>query len=42
MKCSRKFVKVIAYIMSASLFVFMYLSLVDAFSEKMAAYEDSQ
>jgi hypothetical protein len=40
MRCSRKFVKLLAYLLSVGLFISMYLSLIDAFSEKMATYED--
>jgi hypothetical protein len=35
MSIARRFVKVLAYIITSGLVVFMYLSLVDAFSEKV-------
>ncbi|CDW90104.1 UNKNOWN [Stylonychia lemnae] len=40
-RCARKFVKMNAYFISAALFIFMYLSLVDVFGEKMKSYGNS-
>jgi hypothetical protein len=40
MRCGRKFVKMLAYLLSAAIFIFMYLSLVDLFSGKNQNYDN--
>jgi len=41
MKCARNFVKMVAYLVSASIFVFMYLSIADAYAEELPGYSNS-